>query len=797
MDEILNKFITESLKNEPKQWAELRKFDLNVLKEIGIGYADNEVYTTLIRDNKEGMVKSQLITGGRFKYVNCVILKVNEDYFIAKPPNTKNLFLKGTKHPFYIKGTDKTCYVTEGETDAIRLKHIFPESSIFSLGGATSIVMLNQLPQEEYKKIIFAFDNDEAGKEALPKAASKIKQNSFELQFNEKFKDIDEYFKGGGKKEDLKLVEVKVMKKETTNKSIRLIKIKQGVDSGTRNNAAFKLAIEYVNKGIEPEEINVLMKDWNNKNSPPLNELELINCINSAYSTQNRQLKEKETKKQSILGLKIDNFQDNVGHFWKINPFFYDETNIFWFWIKEEYKWKMVDDVFMMSLLDKRLGFCGQTVSSSVKSNYLEAFKRVGRDHKPKPAPTKWVQFKDKAISLRSGNMYGITPDYFFTNPIPWEFGKSEDTPIMDKLIVEWVGEEFKETAYEIIAYCCYSDYPIHIILCLVGCGRNGKSKFLGLINKFIGKENICSTELDVLLDSRFESFKLFKKLVCTMGETNFGVISKTSLLKKLTGQDLIGFEYKQKKPFDDYNYAKIIISSNSLPPSEDTSEGFYRRWLILDFPNIFPEGKDILKTIPDVEYNNLALKISKILPKLLEKGKFNKQGTIKERMEKYIMASNPLSFFIKEHCKRGYDCFMRYSELYVAYRKYLHSIKRRKIGYKEFNDVLTMEGFEVVKTSKKVGEEFVNGRFIEGLELVTIVPLMLQSDTTTLTKEINSELQHKRHKEHNSLIEEEPIFETIHADCTNCGTKISNIYDEQTGNPYCETCYKAKEANK
>ncbi|GAH38245.1 unnamed protein product, partial [marine sediment metagenome] len=196
---------------------------------------------------------------------------------------------------------------------------------------------------------------------------------------------------------------------------------------------------------------------------------------------------------------------------------------------------------------------------------YLEAFKRAGRDHKPEPAPNKWVQFKDKAISLKSNKTYNVTYDYFFTNPIPWELGKNTETPTMDKLIVEWVGEDFKQTAYEIIAYCCYSDYPIHMILCLVGCGRNGKSKFLGLINRFIGKENICSTELDTLLDSRFESFKLFKKLVCTMGETNFGVLSKTSLLKKLTGQDLIGFEYKQKKPFDDYNYAKVIISSNSL----------------------------------------------------------------------------------------------------------------------------------------------------------------------------------------------------------------------------------------
>ncbi len=629
--------------------------------------------------------------------------------------------------------------------------------------------IINAADQREQLKNEIIFDQDEGDfKELIDKLRKDgIKFYAYSTEEN-RARQIHTYWKG-----------LAILKKKEREDVRTLLIRKYGCDLNLRIDAHV-IPIEFEKHWKTGKTKNLIDKEEGINNAEPI--IEEIDKIN----------KEKEIKTQSILGLKIDNFQDNVNHFWNINHFFYDETNIFWFWDKIEFRWRMVDDVFMMSLLDKRLGFCGQTVTSTIKSNYLEAFKRVGRDHKPEPAPTKWIQFKNKAISLKSGNVYDITHDYFFTNPIPWNIGNSEDTPTMDKLIVEWVGEEYKQTAYEIIAYCCYSDYPIHMILCLVGCGRNGKSKFLGLINKFIGKDNVCSTELDVLLDSRFESFKLFKKLVCTMGETNFGVISKTSLLKKLTGQDLIGFEYKQKKPFDDYNYAKIIISSNSLPPSEDTSEGFYRRWLILDFPNTFPEGHDILKTIPEIEYNNLALKVSNILPKLLENGKFNKQGTIKERMEKYIMASNPLSFFIKEHCKRGYDCFMRYSELYVAYRKYLHSIKRRKIGYKEFNDVLTMEGFEVVKTSKRIGEEYVNGRFIEGIELVPLVPLMLKSSTLSPYRERVSDISTNV----TNVTNEEPIYDTIHAKCKVCGTEPSHIYNKQ-GEPMCEDCYKAEQAQK
>ena len=222
-----------------------------------------------------------------------------------------------------------------------------------------------------------------------------------------------------------------------------------------------------------------------------------------------------------------------------------------------------------------------------------------------------------------------------------------------------------------------------------------------------------------MLLDSRFESAKLYKKLACIVGETNFGIMNKTSLLKKLSGQDLIGFEFKQKKPFEAENYAKIIINSNSMPTSDDTSEGFFRRWCIIDFPNRFREGKDVLKDIPDVEYNNLALKCCKILKGVLNDGCFTNEGTIEERKQRYIEISNPLKLFIDEKCKSILGGFVRYSEFYTGYVQYLDLNKRRIVSKKEFSQALEREGYEVRRTSKKIGETWVTDRYVENLELL------------------------------------------------------------------------------
>lgn len=481
--------------------------------------------------------------------------------------------------------------------------------------------------------------------------------------------------------------------------------------------------------------------------------------------------------------LRIDNFNENIEIFWTKQPFFYDKQCVFWFWNEKESKYEMVDEIDVMNAMDDILGFEGQTIHSTIKNNYMEAFKRVGRKHKPKEAPIRWVQFKNKAYSIRSDNIYDVKSNYFFTNPIPWNVGNSEETPTMDKLFKEWVGESYVQTLYEIISYCCYRKYPIQTLFCLYGVGRNGKSCFLNLIQKFIGKDNISSSDLDRLVgvgSSRFESIKLYKKLACMMGETNFGILDNSSFLKKLTGTDLIGFEMKGKTPFDEHNYAKIIIASNSLPSSNDTSEGFYRRWIIVDFPNKFPEGKDILLTIPDVEYENLAKKCCRMLKRLLSDGCFTNQGSIEERKDKYIMASNPFPMFFQSHCEPDPEGFIRYSELYTHYVNFLREMNRRIVTKKEFSDVLVMEGLEARKTSKRLGDAWISDRYIENYKFVTFVTFIPKIQVSSSYRENGVGKKVRESRKSQNLL----FLKCWYCNLTPC------IGFDDTGKPICEFCH-------
>ena len=391
----------------------------------------------------------------------------------------------------------------------------------------------------------------------------------------------------------------------------------------------------------------------------------------------------------------IFNREGQVETFQKIQPLFYDRSGLWWLWNKDKFCWELTDEIDILNMIRDTTG--EDTISSKNRTEILNALKQEGRKNIPEPTKQTWIQFKDTIVDVISGERFAATSKYFVTNPIPWKLHKEnfESTPVMDKIFEEWVGEKYKNTLYEIIAYCLLSNYPIHRLFCFIGEGLNGKSKFLELLRNFIGNNNCCSTELDTLLTSRFEVTRLHKKLVCQMGETDFSEMSKTSIIKKLTGGDLIGFEYKNKNPFEEHNYAKILISTNNLPTTTDKTIGFYRRWLIIDFPNRFSEKKDILADIPKEEYESLALKSIVILKDLLTKREFTNEGSIEDRMEKYEAKSDFLQKFLNEFTEPKIDAYISKSEFYKKFIDWCVQERHRKMAENTLGKMMKKYGIE------------------------------------------------------------------------------------------------------
>jgi putative DNA primase/helicase len=383
----------------------------------------------------------------------------------------------------------------------------------------------------------------------------------------------------------------------------------------------------------------------------------------------------------------------------KENPVFYDRTGAWWVWNHDTCCWEERDETDILVMVRKTLTLLGDTSVRHGK-RLIEALRQVSRGLEPKEPPTEYVQFGRELVNIHDGSRIVSTPEYFSTNQVPWNVGATTDTPEMDKLIISWVGERYLQTMYEILAYCVYRDYPIHRVFCFVGNGANGKTRLLKIIEKFVGANNKASVTLKKLGNNDFALYPLYRKTVCFVGETAHHRLESTEILKALSGQDPVSFEDKGRTAFTGQNYAKLIIGTNVLPPSSDSSRGWYRRWFIVNFPNEFEEGEDVLKRIPENEYENLAAKCIKLLPLLLKKGGFDQEGTIAERQQKYMENSNPLRSFIKEFYDRDPDNRIKYTECYIEYLQFLARKKMRKVSKKEFSAALEDESFETQRTS-------------------------------------------------------------------------------------------------
>ncbi len=372
----------------------------------------------------------------------------------------------------------------------------------------------------------------------------------------------------------------------------------------------------------------------------------------------------------------------------------FDKNQIWWLWHEKNNAWKIVDETDIMNLIDSAIRFNASTLESKVKNLILEGLKREGRKNKPKELDRRDVQFKDLIINYENGEIKPATKEYFATNPIPWEIGETENTPTIDKLFTDWVGDK-KPLLYEIIAFSMAREYFIHRLFCFVGSGRNGKSQYLKLVQTFLGIENVSSTELELLQNSKFETTKLHKKLACFMGETNFSLLEKTSKIKRLTGQDLIPIEYKGKSGFDYENYATVFIATNSLPTTADKTEGFYSRWQIVDFPNRFKEHGDIIDQIPPIEYANLAKKSIRILAELAKTFSFSFEGNITQRAQNYEEHSNPLSKFLEQEYRKDVNGQIPFFELYESFENFLKSTGQRSLTKRDVGSQLEEMGYE------------------------------------------------------------------------------------------------------
>lgn len=337
----------------------------------------------------------------------------------------------------------------------------------------------------------------------------------------------------------------------------------------------------------------------------------------------------------------------------------YDPKDRFWRYDKESGLWREDADKWLNSFL--RTEVLG---TEALKKHYV---REIISDLKglcytrelPEEPGWNFIPFRNGVYDLFTDEFKDFSPSQFFIQKLDTDYDPEiTECPEINRIFGELVREEDTITLYELAAYCLVRAYPYQKAFFLYGGGSNGKTVYTNILSRFVGEPNVSAVDLEEFVGykNKFAPGYLYNKLINIAGEVDYNDIKKPALFKKLTGDDFIICDRKNKEPFLFKNHAKLIYNVNILPETRDKTDSFYRRVFLIDFPNKFVEGENaealLVEKLPSSEFSGLAYKAIQVLKELYKRDfVFTRTSKIDELRERYEELSSPLDRFIKDYC--------------------------------------------------------------------------------------------------------------------------------------------------
>lgn len=314
-----------------------------------------------------------------------------------------------------------------------------------------------------------------------------------------------------------------------------------------------------------------------------------------------------------------------------------------------------------------------------------------------------WINFKNGMLDVKTGKIHPHSPKYKSVNQIPHHYIAGldiKDSVFHQFLLSRIPDEENRKMLYEYMGYCLLPTVLFREFMILVGKGNAGKSVILTQLERILGKENVSAISMQKLADNRFASSKLLNKQCNIFADLPDGAINDTSTIKQLTGDDLIGAEYKHGDFFEFRNRAKLIFSCNAIPSVlNDRSDAFYSRLLIIRF---YEEGE----YIPDLkkrlaEEKEIEILISYLVQgakNVVEGAKLYRSGANSSEVLQLQKESDTVTAFLDECTERDKKSREKRSDIFETYKTFCEKEERQPLGRTAFFKALETKGYQKTK---------------------------------------------------------------------------------------------------
>ena len=145
-------------------------------------------------------------------------------------------------------------------------------------------------------------------------------------------------------------------------------------------------------------------------------------------------------------------------------------------------------------------------------------------------------------------------------------------------------------------------------------------------------------------------------------------------MFKAITGGDSISAECKFRDSFDFVPYARLVFSANNPPRSDDESQAFFRRWVVVPFDLEISDadkipGDKLNATLGSpAELSGLLNHALAGLKRIKEQKGFTEPESVREAFDEFRTMTNPLAVWLERYTLDGPDALVPCVALQGAY---------------------------------------------------------------------------------------------------------------------------------
>lgn len=292
--------------------------------------------------------------------------------------------------------------------------------------------------------------------------------------------------------------------------------------------------------------------------------------------------------------------------------------------------------------------------------------------------------FLNGTVDLKTGELRAHDPDDMITQLCPLDYDPDARCPLWTSTLDVFFHREIVKRKLDLIAYwkrlCGYAMIGLvrdNILPVAYGTGSNGKSTILGTLLKVFGPDYGYKSPQSMLMASRYERHptelaSIFGKRLVVAIETQEGQKLNESLVKELTGNDVMTARRMREDPWSFQPTHTMILATNHKPTIRGADKAIWRRIKLIPFSVSLDDDKAD-KTVPERLENELQGIATWCVQGCLDYQAYGLEqpGEVENLTKEYQVSEDVIAQFIQDTCVVGPNYFVKVNALYAAYREW------------------------------------------------------------------------------------------------------------------------------